>query len=131
MYFPYRAIAKTAACCALLRTTHRDPQYVPALKLSYRLMKHQPVGRRYTESHIPASIDCPSTFNSIYRLIALIWRQPTGQVYCDAFSAARTDDYQVNDLTAVLSTQGVLEISTQGVLEIGDVARALAVDSND
>ena len=31
-----------------------------------------------------------------------------GQAYCDAFSAARTDYYQVNDLTAVLSTQRVL-----------------------
>jgi hypothetical protein len=53
----------------------------------------------------------------------LIWRQLTGQAYCDAFSAARTDDYQINDLTAVLSTQRVLQI--------GDVARTLAVDSND
>jgi hypothetical protein len=61
--------------------------------------------------------------HSIYRLIALIWRQLTGQAYCDAFSAARTDYYQVNDLTAVLSTQRVLQIS--------DVARTFAVDSND
>lgn len=54
------------------------------------------------------SIDCPRTSNSIYRLIALIWRQLTGQVYCDGFSAARTNYYQVNDLTTVLSTQRVL-----------------------
>jgi hypothetical protein len=64
-----------------------------------------------------------SMSNSTYRLIALVWRQLTGQVYCDAFSAAGTDDYQVNDLTAALSTQRVLQI--------GDVARTLAVDSND
>jgi hypothetical protein len=61
--------------------------------------------------------------HSIYRLIALIWRQLSGQAYYEAFSAARTNDYQVNDLTAVLSTQRVLQIS--------DVARTLAVDSND
>jgi hypothetical protein len=42
------------------------------------------------------------------RAIALIWRQLTGQAYRDAFSAAATDYYQVNDLTAVLSTQRVL-----------------------
>jgi hypothetical protein len=38
-------------------------------------------------------------------------------------SAARTDDDQVNDLTVVRSTQRVLQIR--------DVARTLAVDSND
>jgi hypothetical protein len=65
----------------------------------------------------------PWTFNSTYRLIGLIWRQLTGQAYRYAFSAACTDDYQVNDLTAVLSTQRILQI--------GNVARTRAVDSND
>jgi hypothetical protein len=93
------------------------------------LMKHEPAGRREqsmtvgTERQIPASLDCPWTFSSTYRLIALIRRQLTGQAYCDALSAARTDDDQVNDLTVVRSTQRVLQIE--------DVARTLAVDSND
>jgi hypothetical protein len=93
------------------------------------LMKHAPVGRREQsmtigiERTIPASFDCPWTFSSTYRLIVLIWRQLTGQAYCDALSAARTDDDQVNDLTVARSTQRVLQIE--------DVARTLAVDSND
>jgi hypothetical protein len=69
-------------------------------------LNEAPAGR--SERQSPASIDYPWTSNSIYRLIALIWRQLTGQAYCDAFSAARADYYQVNDLTAVLSTQRVL-----------------------
>ena len=56
-------------------------------------------------------------------LIAPIWRQLTGQAYCDVLSAARTDDDQVNDLTVVRSAQRVLQID--------DIARTLAVDSND
>jgi hypothetical protein len=45
------------------------------------LMKHEQVGRREEsmivriERNIPASLDCPWTFNSTYRLIALVWRQ--------------------------------------------------------
>src|SRR5512140_2260903 len=56
-------------------------------------------------------------------LIAPISRQLTGQAYCDVLSAARTDDDQVNDLTVVRSAQRVLQID--------DIARTLAVDSND
>ncbi len=57
------------------------------------------------------------------RLVAPICRQRAGQAYCDALSAARTDDYQVNDFTVVRSTQRVLQID--------DVACTLAVDRND
>ena len=89
----------------------------------------EPVGRREQsmtvgiERKIPASLDRPWTFSSTYRLIALIWRQLTGQAYCDILSAACTDDDQVNDLTVVRSIQRGLQID--------DVARTLAVDSND
>ena len=128
MYLPNGAIAKTAACYALLqrcveaRSMGRRAMVIP-------LMKQEPAGRREqsmtvgTERQIPASLDCPWTFSSTYRLIALIRRQLTGQAYCDALSAARTDDDQVNDLTVVRSTQRVLQIE--------DVARTLAIDSND
>ncbi len=46
---------------------------------------------RRDRKKFPASLDFPWTFNSTYRLIGLIWWQLTGQAYCDAFSAARTD----------------------------------------
>jgi hypothetical protein len=105
------------------------PLHVPASNRHYRSMEHEPVGRREQsmtvgiERTIPASLDCPWTFSSTYRLIALIWRQLTGQPYCDALSVACTDDDQVNDLTIVRSIQSVLQID--------DIARTLAVDSND
>ena len=90
------------------------------VRASRALTKHDPRDRKKSSLELDV---CPWTFNSIYRLIGLIWPQLTGQAYRYAFSAACTDDYQVNDFTAVLSTQRVLQI--------GNVARTLAVDSND
>jgi hypothetical protein len=107
-------------------TSGCGPREICEVPLGYEVHKRQfsnPL-TQFLVSAIPANLGAVSRDVQFdLQLIAPIWRQLTGQAYCDLLSAACTDDDQINDLTVVRSIQRVLQID--------DVARARAVDSND